>query len=216
MPICATRAHSSRRRSGPSRLDSGRRGKAGLHRHQCHFTCRAAWEKNDRRCRRTNVGNNTPDRGQPAWFSSILDCSGKFAHTLCLPFEVKPQSMTRVNLVPPKELSRQHLIAEYRELPRIFKLAEKAAKRNDKPRVGSYTLGKGHCRFFYTRLQFLIDRQALLVQEMRRRGYQVNFPPPVKSDFDIPEHWFGEWEPDDNAIEINRARIGARRSSEDP
>jgi hypothetical protein len=28
--------------------------------------------------------------------------------------------VTRINLVDPKELSRQHLVAEYRELPRIF------------------------------------------------------------------------------------------------
>ena len=29
--------------------------------------------------------------------------------------------MTRINVVPVKELSDQHLIAEYRELPRVIK-----------------------------------------------------------------------------------------------
>ncbi|MBP7000765.1 pyrimidine dimer DNA glycosylase/endonuclease V [Amaricoccus sp.] len=28
--------------------------------------------------------------------------------------------MTRINVVPPEELSRAHLVAEYRELPRVF------------------------------------------------------------------------------------------------
>ena len=29
--------------------------------------------------------------------------------------------MTRINLIPVKELSDQHLIAEYREIPRVIK-----------------------------------------------------------------------------------------------
>jgi deoxyribonuclease (pyrimidine dimer) len=33
--------------------------------------------------------------------------------------------MTRINLVPPQELHRKHLIAEIRELPRIMTLARK-------------------------------------------------------------------------------------------
>jgi deoxyribonuclease (pyrimidine dimer) len=41
--------------------------------------------------------------------------------------------MTRINVVPPRELTRQHLIAEYRELPRVFGLVKKAAARGERP-----------------------------------------------------------------------------------
>ena len=33
--------------------------------------------------------------------------------------------MTRINLLPPSQLADQHLIAEWRELPRIFGLVKK-------------------------------------------------------------------------------------------
>lgn len=33
------------------------------------------------------------------------------------------KAMTRINRIPVEELSRQHLVAEYRELPRVFALA---------------------------------------------------------------------------------------------
>ena len=37
------------------------------------------------------------------------------------------QTMTRINCIPVEELSTPHLIAEYRELPRVFALAHNAA-----------------------------------------------------------------------------------------
>lgn len=41
--------------------------------------------------------------------------------------------MTRINLIPPAQLSDQHLLAEYRELPRIFTMAHEAALRSEHP-----------------------------------------------------------------------------------
>lgn len=41
--------------------------------------------------------------------------------------------MTRINCVPVEELSGPHLVAEYRELPRVFALAEKAAAPSRSP-----------------------------------------------------------------------------------
>lgn len=40
--------------------------------------------------------------------------------------------MTRINLLPPAQLADQHLIAEYRELPRIFTLV-KSKLQSQKP-----------------------------------------------------------------------------------
>lgn len=120
--------------------------------------------------------------------------------------------MTRINLVPPSELSRQHLIAEYRELPRIFGLVRKAIERgelpNDKRNPTSYTLGTGHCRFFYSRLLWLRTRLADLHSEMFIRGYKVNFDLP--SLVGIPDAWCGDYIPTEEALKINRDRIRER------
>lgn len=125
--------------------------------------------------------------------------------------------LTRINCVPPSELTRQHLIAEYRELPRIFGLVRAAVERGEQPsdrrNPQAYTLGTGHCRFFYSRLGWLSYRQACLIAEMKRRGYSVNFSDVAGLIVGIPWEWFGAWEPDHAALAINRARIQERLDS---
>jgi hypothetical protein len=119
--------------------------------------------------------------------------------------------MTRINVVAPSELSRQHLVAEYRELPRIFNLVRKAAERGEAPNlmaIPAYTLGRGHVRFFYPRLTWLANRQSALVEEMIRRGYSPGFTTHLREvHADIPVEWWNDWEPDDLALAINLARI---------
>jgi deoxyribonuclease (pyrimidine dimer) len=121
--------------------------------------------------------------------------------------------MTRVNLVPPSELSRQHLIAEYRELPRIFGLVRKAIERgefpNDKRNPLAYTLGTGHCRFFYNKLGWLLERQYAIIFDMEWRGYQANIRPEGLIN-GIPLIWCGYYIPTEEALAINRARIKER------
>lgn len=117
--------------------------------------------------------------------------------------------MTRINCVPPAELCGKHLVAEYRELPRVFALVRAAIERRERPvRVDRYTLGKGHVRFFYTRLAWLAGRQAALIAEMVRRGYSPSFGPPSLDGF--PPEWCGDWDPDADALAVNRERIAAR------
>lgn len=41
--------------------------------------------------------------------------------------------MTRINCVAPIELTTKHLVAEYRELPRIYNLVRAAIKRGERP-----------------------------------------------------------------------------------
>lgn len=120
--------------------------------------------------------------------------------------------MTRINCVPPAELTTPHLVAEYRELPRVFGLAEAAALRgehpNDSRNPAAYTLGQGHVRFFYSRLKYCQRRFTQLVQEGRARGFQLQHtePPPC----DLPATWFRDWEPDEASLALNRARIRER------
>ena len=53
--------------------------------------------------------------------------------------------MTRVNTIKPYKLTDQHLLAEHRELPRIFGQAYDAYMAGRKVQASSrYTLGKGH------------------------------------------------------------------------
>lgn len=120
--------------------------------------------------------------------------------------------MTRINLVPPSELSRLHLIAEYRELPRIFGLADKAMKRGEKPddkrNPQAYALGSGHCRFFYPRLRFLQIRQYQLIREMLTRGMNPLFTDvPGPETFGHDHVWWKNYEPTPEALALNRARI---------
>lgn len=119
--------------------------------------------------------------------------------------------MTRINCIPVEELSRQHLVAEYRELPRVFALAYKASQRTKFDQPATYTLGTGHVTFFYTRLGYLAKRHAQLVTEMLRRGYKPTFTGSLKDAYpDIPEAFWGDWEPTDDAMAINRYRIFER------
>lgn len=121
--------------------------------------------------------------------------------------------MTRINCVPVKELSGPHLVAEYRELPRVFALAKKAAARGAFSQPPDYTLGKGHVTFFYTRLGYLTQRHAELVEEMKRRGHKPSFTGIRREDFpSIPDSFWQSWEPTDEALRLNRQRIKERSS----
>src|SRR5690606_1105482 len=128
--------------------------------------------------------------------------------------------MTRINCIPTHELSGRHLVAEYRELPRVFALVRAAIGRGETPgdrrNPASYTLGTGHVRFFYGRLGYLVRRQAAIVAEMRARGYRPAFDDPSGLIAGIPVEWCGEWEPTAEAIAANRARIAERLATAAP
>lgn len=111
--------------------------------------------------------------------------------------------MTRINVVPPSELHSKHLLAEYRELPRVFGLARVCP---DAPK--QYTMGKGHVTFFYDKLQFLVERFSAIVHELDQRGFQIKYRD-AKTD-DCPAKLFGNYNPTTDALAINRARIAER------
>lgn len=122
--------------------------------------------------------------------------------------------MTRINCIPPSELTGPHLVAEYRELPRVFALVRAAIARGERPddqrNPSSYRLGAGHVRFFYPRLGYLARRQAQLVAEMRTRGYRPQFVATEALTEGFPLTWCLDWEPDAEAIALNRSRIAER------
>src|SRR4051812_38802948 len=83
--------------------------------------------------------------------------------------------MTRVNAgIPPKQLSRQHLIAEHREIVRIPNMI-RSGKAVVKDIPGQFTLGKGHVKFFYDKLKFLHERYEAIYKECLARGYNMTW-----------------------------------------
>lgn len=122
--------------------------------------------------------------------------------------------MTRINCIPPSELNSKMLVAEFHELPRVFTYTRKLIAQGrdpanlDAPSV--YTLGKGHVKFFCTRLGWLRERAADLAVEMAARGMRVRLSVLIDLPTGIPETLMGEWEPDEAAQAANRARIAQR------
>lgn len=81
--------------------------------------------------------------------------------------------MTRINMgVFPHELCDKHLVAEYRELPRVRALASQyvRTKRTLEPRV--FCLGEGHVTYFVDRGKYLHERWEALRSEMIYRGFK--------------------------------------------
>ena len=79
--------------------------------------------------------------------------------------------MVRINLLSPKILADQHLIAEYNEILMLFGFVKKH------PTTSScipqnFCLGKGHILFFTHKLLYLQKRHELLKKEMKKRGFQ--------------------------------------------
>lgn len=121
--------------------------------------------------------------------------------------------MTRINCVPAHELTRQHLVAEYRELPRVFTLAKAAYARGLDPSTcpQQYLLGTGHVKFFYPRLAWLRRRFEELYDEMIARGYTPNLPRDIGADTrELPPEWNRDWAPSLEALRLNKARIAER------
>ena len=119
--------------------------------------------------------------------------------------------MTRINCIPVEELHNAHLIAQYRELPRVFKLALNASLKDFKQTINSYRLGAGHVTFFYDKLFYLAQRHEQLVAEMQKRGYATNITNiGVSWSNKINDNMWQDWTPTQEAIKINKQRIEQR------
>lgn len=122
--------------------------------------------------------------------------------------------MTRINVVPVQELTREHLVAEYREIARMpNSLRRTLDRKSGKPfkfdEVPTrYTLGKGHMKFFFNKFSYLKLRFEQLVEEMGRRGYNCTYRD--SSIFEVGELYMGDYAPTREALAINRERIAER------
>ncbi len=122
--------------------------------------------------------------------------------------------MTRINVVAPADLTDQHLMAEYRELPMVNAalrrtLGSKRGIRKDQiPK--RYTLNKGHVTFFYDKGRFLYDRYHSLIDELVSRNFQV-YPLARKVEWTMfSDGLMSEWNPSAADVSINVERIVER------
>ena len=113
--------------------------------------------------------------------------------------------MTRINLVPPQELSDQHLIAEYHELPRCIKQKIDISDASDK-----YILGKGHMKWAKKHTVFLLIRFSDLWVEMLFRGFHPRHTPHSLILYAMENTHSQEWytyTPTYMDIELSRNRL---------
>lgn len=119
--------------------------------------------------------------------------------------------MTRINVVHPSELTGKHLVAEAHEIVRVFALARKSQHELHKKKIpNEYTLGTGHCLFFYDKLKYITERYDALCNEMINRGYTCNRVPKHELEQGIDRSLFWDYKPTDAAIKLNRDRINLR------
>ena len=119
--------------------------------------------------------------------------------------------MTRINLIDPSVLHSKCLVAEYREIVRVFALARKSQDEMHKKKVpNEYTLGTGHVLFMCDKLTFISKRYDSLCNEMLRRGYNCNRIPKEELHKGIARHMFWDYTPTEAAIKLNQDRINER------
>ena len=116
--------------------------------------------------------------------------------------------MTRINVGYPVELlTRQHLIAEHREIKRIPNAVAKG-RVNLKDIPQKFTLGEGHVRFFYNKLLYLLNRYKEIHKECKNRGYNVQ---DYSSAWDnVPERLMNDWSPSEGDKKLIIERIKER------
>jgi deoxyribonuclease (pyrimidine dimer) len=121
--------------------------------------------------------------------------------------------MTRVNLISPICLYDHHLLAEYREIPRIPNAVRKLLENKGsfdilKGIPSDYVLGTGHVKFFYDKLQFIKKRHDSLKAEGLARNMNLSL---ITINLDgIPDFFKKDFVPSEKNVMLNILRIQER------
>lgn len=95
--------------------------------------------------------------------------------------------MTRINLIDPKFLCDQHLLAEHRELTRIPNSILSGKYKLEPHKISpEYILGIGHVTFFLNKIDFLFERYLQLHQECLNRNFAVTWKFPFAVTWKFP------------------------------
>lgn len=112
--------------------------------------------------------------------------------------------MVRVNLVNPRFLADQHLIAEYNEILMLVGYIKKFPKINEKDIPEKYCLGKGHMLFFKDKVLYLKKRHELIKEEMKKRGFKSSKKIRLNN---IRKNLLNDWKPKKDDYEIIKKRL---------
>ncbi len=110
--------------------------------------------------------------------------------------------MVRINIIPPKQLTDQHLIAEYNEIFMLLGFIKKYPKITSQP--NEYCLGKGHINFFKNKLKYIETRFEKIKKEMIKRGFNP------KKDLNLKpfkNNLKQDWKPKSKDKEIIKKRL---------
>ena len=110
--------------------------------------------------------------------------------------------MVRVNLINPRYLADQHLIAEYAEILILSAYVKKYPAKENIP--DKYTLKTGHMRFFKDKTLYLKKRHEQIINEMKKRG----FAPKRTLNFKgIKKDLMNNWSPNPQDLQIIKKRL---------
>lgn len=110
--------------------------------------------------------------------------------------------MVRVNIINPKLLADQHLVAEYLEIIMLVNHTRKHPRITEMP--DRYCLGKGHISFFKNKLQYLKKRHERLKKEMRKRGFKAEKTINLNG---FKKEQLHDWRPQKESRSIIRKRL---------
>ena len=124
--------------------------------------------------------------------------------------------MTRINIISVKKISNKQLMAEYHESLRVFSYVLKSKKiPEDIP--SHYCLGKGHVKFFFNKIPYLLKRYKEINKELTNRGYRLNnetFSKNLEKGklalAKYPEIQVNNWVPSLEEMMVNQARVDER------
>ena len=110
--------------------------------------------------------------------------------------------MVRINLINPKNLADQHLVAEYNEILMLFGYVRKYPSEKSIPH--KYCLGKGHVTFFKNKLKYLKERHEVIRKEMQRRNFATNVSLSLE---DFPKNLQKAWKPEREDFDTIKQRL---------
>ncbi len=112
--------------------------------------------------------------------------------------------MVRINLINPRMLADQHLVAEYDEILMLLGYVRRypSIVRDNIPK--KYKLGEGHMLFFKDKLVYLKRRHESLKREMQRRGFATRKSINLK---EFPNGLCNDWHPSPSDIFVIKKRI---------
>lgn len=110
--------------------------------------------------------------------------------------------MVRINLIQPKYLTDQHLIAEYVEI--IMLVVYIRQYPFVKVMFNNYCLGTGHQVFFKNKVLYLKKRFESIKGEMIKRGFNPKMDLEIK---DLPKELQKDWKPCESDKKVIRKRL---------